>query len=215
MSDTTAGRIRETGIVAIVRGTDADAAIETVDAIRRGGVPTVEITANTEGVLGMIGDVSSSFAADEVTVGAGTVLDAETARAATLAGAEFLVTPSFDEGVVRVANRYGKPSLVGIATPTEAVRAFEAGADMVKVFPAGTLGPEFVSSLGGPLGHIPTVPTGGVSLGNVRAFFDAGATAVGVGSSIADTDAVARGDFETIEENARAFVAEVEDARSE
>ncbi|ELZ28523.1 2-dehydro-3-deoxyphosphogluconate aldolase/4-hydroxy-2-oxoglutarate aldolase [Halogeometricum pallidum JCM 14848] len=215
MSDTTASRIRETGIVAIVRGTDADTAIETVDAIRRGGVPTVEITANTEGVLDMIRDVSSSFAADEVTVGAGTVLDAETARATTLAGAEFLVTPSFDDGVVRTANRYGKPSLVGVATPTEAVRAFEAGADMVKVFPAGTLGPGFVSALGGPLGHIPTVPTGGVNLDNVRDFFEAGAAAVGVGSSIVDNDAVARGDFDVIEENARDFVAAVEDARAE
>jgi 2-dehydro-3-deoxyphosphogluconate aldolase/(4S)-4-hydroxy-2-oxoglutarate aldolase len=215
MSDTTASRIRETGIVAIVRGTDADTAVETVDAIRRGGVSTVEITANTEGVLDMIREVSSSFTEDEVTVGAGTVLDRETARATTLAGAEFLVTPSFDEGVVRTANRYGKPSLVGVATPTEAVRAFEAGADMVKVFPAGTLGPGFVSALGGPLGHIPTVPTGGVSLDNVGAFFEAGAAAVGVGSSIVDNEAVARGDFEAIEENARAFVGAVEDARSE
>ncbi|MDS0295706.1 bifunctional 4-hydroxy-2-oxoglutarate aldolase/2-dehydro-3-deoxy-phosphogluconate aldolase [Halogeometricum luteum] len=215
MSDTTTSRIRETGIVAIVRGTDADAAVETVDAIRRGGVSTVEITANTEDVLDMIREVSASFTAEEVTVGAGTVLDGETARATVLAGAEFLVTPSFDEGVVRTANRYGKPSLVGIATPTEAVRAFEAGADMVKVFPAGTLGPGFVSALGGPLGHIPTVPTGGVSLDNVREFFDAGAAAVGVGSSIVDGDAVARGDFEAIEENARAFVGAVEDARTE
>jgi 2-dehydro-3-deoxyphosphogluconate aldolase/(4S)-4-hydroxy-2-oxoglutarate aldolase len=213
MSLETATRIRDCGVVAIARGTDADAVIDTVDAIRRGGVSTVEVTANTDGVLDMIRDVSSTFTADELTVGAGTVLDAETARAAILAGAEFVVTPSFDEGVVRTANRYGKPSLVGIATPTEAVRAFEAGADMVKVFPAATLGPGFVSALGGPLGHVPTVPTGGVDLGNVRDFFEAGATAVGVGSAIVDADAVARGDFDAVEANARGFAEAVEDAR--
>ncbi|MGB9955199.1 bifunctional 4-hydroxy-2-oxoglutarate aldolase/2-dehydro-3-deoxy-phosphogluconate aldolase [Haloferax prahovense] len=215
MVASTAQRIAESGIVAIIRGTDPETAIETVDALRRGGVSTVEITANTEGVLDMIRDVSASFGADEVTIGAGTVLDAETARATTLAGAEFIVTPSFDEGVVETANRYGAPSLVGIATPTEAVNAFEAGADMVKVFPAGTLGPGFVSALGGPLGHIPTVPTGGVGLDNVDGFFDAGATAVGVGSSIVDTEAIARGEFDVIEANARAFREAVEAARSE
>ncbi|ELZ85341.1 2-dehydro-3-deoxyphosphogluconate aldolase/4-hydroxy-2-oxoglutarate aldolase [Haloferax gibbonsii ATCC 33959] len=214
MVASTAQRIAESGIVAIIRGTDPETAVETVDALRRGGVSTVEITANTEGVLDMIRDVSESFAADEVTVGAGTVLDAATARAATLAGAEFIVTPSFDEGVVETANRYGAPSLVGIATPTEAVDAFEAGADMVKVFPAGTLGPGFVSALDGSLGHIPTVPTGGVGLDNVDEFFDAGATAVGVGSSIVDTEAIARGEFDGIEANARAFSAAVEAART-
>ena len=214
MSRETAARIRDSGVVAIARGTDADAVADAVDAIRRGGVPTVEVTANTDGVLDMIRDVSSTFTADELTVGAGTVLDAETARAAILAGAEFVVTPSFDEGVVRTANRYGKPSLVGIATPTEAVDAFEAGADMVKVFPAATLGPGFVSALGGPLGHVPTVPTGGVGLGNVRDFFEAGATAVGVGSAIVDADAVARGDFDAVEANARGFAEAVEDVRN-
>ncbi|RDZ34055.1 MULTISPECIES: bifunctional 4-hydroxy-2-oxoglutarate aldolase/2-dehydro-3-deoxy-phosphogluconate aldolase [unclassified Haloferax] len=215
MVASTAQRIAESGIVAIIRGTDPETAIETVDALRRGGVSTVEITANTESVLNMIRDVSESFAADEVTIGAGTVLDAETARATTLAGAEFIVTPSFDEGVVETANRYGVPSLVGIATPTEAVNAFEAGADMVKVFPADTLGPRFISALGGPLGHIPTVPTGGVGLDNVDEFFDAGATAVGVGSSIVDTEAIACGEFDVIEANARVFREAVEAARSE
>ncbi|WP_424009343.1 bifunctional 4-hydroxy-2-oxoglutarate aldolase/2-dehydro-3-deoxy-phosphogluconate aldolase [Haloferax denitrificans] len=213
MSQHPARRIRETGLIAIIRGTDADTAIETVEALTRGGVSTVEITANTDGVLDMLRDVSASFTADEVTIGAGTVLDSETARAALLAGAEYLVTPTFDEGVIRTGNRYGAPSMVGIATPTEAVDAYEAGAEMVKVFPAGTLGPGFVSALGGPLGHIPTVPTGGVSLDNVGEFFDSGATAVGVGSAIVDNDAVSRGDFATIETNARSFVEAVERAR--
>jgi 2-dehydro-3-deoxyphosphogluconate aldolase/(4S)-4-hydroxy-2-oxoglutarate aldolase len=211
MSGDALTQITETGVIAIIRGTDPDAAVETVDALRRGGVTAVEVTANTEGVLGMIRDVSDAF--DDVVVGAGTVLDEETARAATLAGAEFVVTPSVDPDVVRTANRYGVPSVVGIGTPTEAVDAFERGADMVKVFPAKTLGPDFVSALDGPLSQIPTVPTGGVGLDNVAAFVESGATAVGVGSSLVDDDAVARGDFEQIEANARAFVDAVADAR--
>ncbi|SFK64641.1 2-dehydro-3-deoxyphosphogluconate aldolase / (4S)-4-hydroxy-2-oxoglutarate aldolase [Halogranum rubrum] len=208
-----AQRVVETGVVAIIRGTDPETAIETVDALRRGGVDVVEVTANTNGVLDMIRDVSSTFTAEEITVGAGTVLDSETARAVLLAGAEFVVTPSFDAETVETANRYGATSIVGIATPTEALEAYTTGADMVKVFPASTHGPEFVSALGGPLGHIPVVPTGGVSLDNVGAFFDAGASAVGVGSSIVDNAAIARGDYEAITANARAFVDAVETAR--
>lgn len=210
MSIDTTRRIEASGIVAIIRGTDPDTAIETVDALRRGGVSVVEVTANTEGVLEMLRDVTSSFADDEVLVGAGTVLDSETARATMLAGAEFVVTPSFDAETVQTANRYGAPSIVGIATPTEAVDAYTAGADMVKVFPASTLGPGFVSALQGPLGHIPMVPTGGVSLDNVGSFFEAGASAVGVGSSLVDNDAVERGAFDEITDNARAFVDAVE-----
>ncbi|AFK21307.1 bifunctional 4-hydroxy-2-oxoglutarate aldolase/2-dehydro-3-deoxy-phosphogluconate aldolase (plasmid) [Haloferax mediterranei ATCC 33500] len=206
MSANIAQRIVETGIVAIVRGTDPDTAIETVDALQRGGVSVVEVTANTDGVLEMIRDISSTFTSDEVVVGAGTVLDNETVRATMLAGAEFIVTPSFDAETVKTANRYGAPSIVGVATPTEAVDAYTAGADMVKVFPASSLGPEFVSSLQGPLGHIPTVPTGGISLDNVGTFVDAGATAVGVGSSLVDGDAIERGDYEELTANARAFV---------
>ncbi|SEL97489.1 bifunctional 4-hydroxy-2-oxoglutarate aldolase/2-dehydro-3-deoxy-phosphogluconate aldolase [Haloferax larsenii] len=208
-------RVVETGVVAIVRGTNPERAIETVDALQRGGVSVVEVTANTDGVLDMIREISSTFTADEVVVGAGTVLDSETARATTLAGAEFIVTPSFDTETIQTANRYGVPSVVGVATPTEAVDAYTAGADMVKIFPAASLGPGFVSSLQGPLGHIPTVPTGGVSLDNVGAFIDAGATAVGVGSSLVDGEAIERGDYEELTANARAFVDAVATARND
>ncbi|ELZ79083.1 bifunctional 4-hydroxy-2-oxoglutarate aldolase/2-dehydro-3-deoxy-phosphogluconate aldolase (plasmid) [Haloferax larsenii] len=208
-------RVVETGVVAIVRGTNPERAIETVDALQRGGVSVVEVTANTDGVLDMIREISSTFTADEVVVGAGTVLDSETARATTLAGAEFIVTPSFDTETIQTANRYGVPSVVGVATPTEAVDAYTAGADMVKIFPAASLGPGFVSSLQGPLGHIPTVPTGGVSLDNVGAFIDAGATAVGVGSSLVDGEAIERGDYEVLTANARAFVDAVATARTD
>ncbi|MFC7205302.1 bifunctional 4-hydroxy-2-oxoglutarate aldolase/2-dehydro-3-deoxy-phosphogluconate aldolase [Haloferax namakaokahaiae] len=213
MSTDVLKRITETGVVAIIRGTNPDSVIETIDALKRGGVSVVEVTANTDGVLRMLRDVRSSFTSNEVVVGAGTVLDSETARTTMLAGAEFLVTPSFDEGTIRAANRYGVPSIVGISTATEAVDAYETGADMVKVFPASTLGPQFVSALQGPLGFIPMVPTGGMTLDDVNAFVDAGATAIGVGSSIIDTKAVETTDYEILTSNARQFIQAVDAAR--
>lgn len=205
-------QLRDEGIVAIVRGTDPDTAIDVVDALAAGGVSMIEITADTPGVLDMISDVAGSFG-DEVTIGAGTVLDAETARSALLAGAEFLVTPTVDRDVVNVANRYGALVTPGVMTPTEALSAYEAGAQAVKVFPAGDLGPGHVASMKGPLGHVPMMPTGGVTLDNVGAFFEAGATAVGVGSSLVDSDAVAAGEFRVLTENAEAFCERIESVR--
>ncbi|WP_318569043.1 bifunctional 4-hydroxy-2-oxoglutarate aldolase/2-dehydro-3-deoxy-phosphogluconate aldolase [Salinigranum marinum] len=199
--------IRETGIVAILRGFDRDASRSITDAVTRGGVRAVEITANTDGFRVTLESVAASREGTETAVGAGTVLDRETARDAIAAGAEFLVTPTFDEGVVRVGNRYGVPVLTGVATPTEALDAYAAGASMCKVFPARSLGPGFVSSLGGPLPQVPLVPTGGVSRENAAAFFEAGAAALGIGSSIAPDDAVSDGDFAEIERRAREFVA--------
>lgn len=197
--------IRETGIVAILRGFDEEDSLATTEALTRGGVRAVEVTANTDGFQQTIEAVAESFGGD-VTVGAGTVLDAATARAAIASGAEFLVTPTFDEGVVRTGNRYGVPVLTGVATPTEALTAYEAGAAMCKIFPAASLGPGFVSALGGPLPQIPLVPTGGVSRENAHAFFDAGAVALGIGSSIAPTDAVERADVGEIERRASEFI---------
>jgi 2-dehydro-3-deoxyphosphogluconate aldolase/(4S)-4-hydroxy-2-oxoglutarate aldolase len=205
-------RIVDGGLVAILRGVDPDAVVETVEAPRAGGVGTVEITADSPGAIEMISAVSEAFSG-EMLVGAGTVLDAATARAALLAGARFLVSPSVHEDVVRAANRYGAPVAPGAMTPTEAVRAAEAGADLVKVFPASTLGPEHVAALGGPLGQIPLVPTGGVDLDNVAAFFEAGAAAVGVGSALVDDGAVDAGDYEAVTESARAFTDAIAGAR--
>lgn len=204
-TDATA-RIRETGIVAILRGFDEDTSLATTAALVRGGVEAVEITANTDGFRRTLEAVSSSVDDSNVSVGAGTVLDAETAQAAIASGADFLVTPTFDDGVVETGNRYGVPVLTGVATPTEALTAYEAGATMCKVFPASSLGPEFVSALGGPLSQIPLVPTGGISRSNAPAFFEAGATALGIGSSIAPTDVVETGDFDAVERRASAFL---------
>jgi 2-dehydro-3-deoxyphosphogluconate aldolase/(4S)-4-hydroxy-2-oxoglutarate aldolase len=150
---------------------------------------------------------------DDALVGAGTVLDAETARAAQLAGAEFLVTPTVNRNVIRTANRYGTPIAVGAYTPTEALEAYQAGADAVKVFPAKTGGPDHVAAIGGPLPQIPLVPTGGVSAENAGAYVRAGAVAVGVGGSIVDHEAIDDDAYDQVEANARAVVEAVSAAR--
>lgn len=198
--------ISETGIVAILRGFDTDASLATTDALRRGGVRAIEVTANSDGFQRTLDALADSHTGPDVTVGAGTVLDAETARAAILSGAEFLVTPTFDEGVVRTGNRYGVPVLTGVATPTEALSAFEAGATMCKVFPARSLGPGFVASVTSALSQVPLVPTGGVSRENAPEYFEAGAAALGIGSAIAPTDAIEAGDFEAVERRASEFL---------
>jgi 2-dehydro-3-deoxyphosphogluconate aldolase/(4S)-4-hydroxy-2-oxoglutarate aldolase len=204
-------RIREGGVIAILRGVEPDAAVDVADAVVDGGVTALEVTADTPRVAETIGRLADRF--DDVLVGAGTVLDAETARTVQLAGAEFLVTPTVDIGVIEVGNRYGTPVATGAFTPTEAVAAAEAGADFVKVFPAETGGPEHVAALGGPLPQIPLVPTGGVGPSNAGDYVEAGAVAVGVGSAIVDGDAVANGEYATIAENARRTVEAVAAAR--
>ena len=198
-------------MIAILRGVEPDAAVDVADAVVDGGVTALEVTADTPDVAETIGALADRF--DDALVGAGTVLDAETARAVQLAGAEFLVTPTVDAGVIEAANRYGTPVAAGAFTPTEAVEASEAGADFVKVFPAATGGPDHVAALGGPLPQVPLVPTGGVGPANAGEYVDAGAVAVGVGSAIVDGDAVANGEYATIAENARRTVDAVAAAR--
>jgi len=204
-------RILETGIVAIIRGIDADVCSEVVDAIAEGGVDVIEITANTPGAVEMIRQVSDEF--EDIAIGAGTVLDAETARAVQLAGAEFVVTPTVNTDVIETCNRYGTPIATGVMTPTEALSATEAGADFCKLFPASTTGPRHVSAINGPLPQVPIIPTGGVSLDNAAAFFEAGAVALGVGSSIVDSDAIDAGEFDALTEAASEFVALAEEHR--
>ena len=198
-------RIVETGIVAIIRGIEAEVCSEVVEAIAAGGVDAIEITVDTPGAVEMIREVSEEV--EDVAIGAGTVLDSETVRAVQLAGAEFVVTPAVDTDVIETCNRYGTPIATGVMTPTEAVTATEAGADFCKLFPASTTGPNQVSAINGPLPQVPLVPTGGVSLDNAAAFFEAGAVALGVGSAIVDDQAIAAGEFETLTETASEFVA--------
>jgi 2-dehydro-3-deoxyphosphogluconate aldolase/(4S)-4-hydroxy-2-oxoglutarate aldolase len=206
-------QMRDSGVVAVMRGADADAVIDIAEALAEGGVTALELTADTPGVMNLIEEVSDALDDTDVIVGAGTVLDEETARAAILAGAEFVVSPSFHEDVVETCNRYGAPVAPGIATPTEAVEAYQAGADMVKLFPASSLGPDFLASIKSPLGQIPIMPTGGVGPDNAGDFIEAGAECVGAGSSLVDDEAVANGDFDLITANAEAMVQAVQDAR--
>lgn len=208
-------RLVDSGVVAVMRGADADTVIEVADALQEGGVTAIELTADTPGVMDMISEVSASFDGSETIIGAGTVLDAETARSALLAGAEFVVSPTLETDVIDVANRYGKLVAPGVMTPTEAIRGYERGADFVKVFPASTLGPGHLSSIGGPLGQIPLMPTGGVDIDNAADFIEAGAIVVGAGSALVDSAAVESGDFEAITEQARKFSDVVDDARGD
>ncbi|MEZ3163606.1 bifunctional 4-hydroxy-2-oxoglutarate aldolase/2-dehydro-3-deoxy-phosphogluconate aldolase [Halorubrum sp. RMP-47] len=210
MRPDSAERIAETGVIAILRGVSVEDAPDVAAAVMEGGVTALEITADTPDVTAAIEAVADRV---DAAVGVGTVLDPETARAAQLAGAEFVVTPTVNRAVIRTANRYGTPIAAGAYTPTEALDAFEAGADFVKVFPAKTGGPAHVAALGGPLPQIPLVPTGGVSADNAGAYVEAGAAAVGVGSAIVDHDAVEAGEYDRIAANARAVVEAVATAR--
>lgn len=205
-------RIETGGVIAIVRGARVDAVADVAGALEAGGVTAVEVTMDSARATDQLAAVADAVG-DETAVGAGTVLDAETARTALLAGADFVVSPALAVDVIELCNRYGAVSIPGVMTPTEAVRAVEAGADYVKVFPAATLGPAHLASMAAPLSQLSMVPTGGVTLETVADFVDAGAVAVGVGSALVDTDAVAAGDFEAITETARAFRTAVDDAR--
>ncbi|WP_435094794.1 bifunctional 4-hydroxy-2-oxoglutarate aldolase/2-dehydro-3-deoxy-phosphogluconate aldolase [Halorubrum sp. N11] len=210
----TLSRLVDSGVVAVLRGVEADQLIGITEALREGGVTAVEITADTPDVAEKLGEVAGSFD-DEVVVGTGTVLDSETARTTLMAGAEFVVSPSLHEDVIETCNRYGAVTAPGVMTPTEAIRGYEAGADFVKVFPAKTVGPAHLGAMKGPLGQIPMMPTGGVGPDNAADYIDAGAFAVGAGGALVDYDAAARGDYEAITETAREFVQVVEDARND
>ncbi|SFG02414.1 2-dehydro-3-deoxyphosphogluconate aldolase / (4S)-4-hydroxy-2-oxoglutarate aldolase [Halopelagius inordinatus] len=207
-------RLAESGVVAVMRGADADTVIEVAQALNEGGVTAYEITADNPDAMELIRELSGSFTDDEAIVGAGTVLDGETAGQAIRAGAEFVVSPSFHEDVVETSNRHGTLVAPGIFTPTEAIRAFETGADFVKLFPASTAGPKHLSSIQGPLPQIPIMPTGGIDIDNAPAFIEAGAVVVGAGSAIMDADAIEAGDYESITETAREFTDAIEAARS-
>ncbi|MFB9824926.1 bifunctional 4-hydroxy-2-oxoglutarate aldolase/2-dehydro-3-deoxy-phosphogluconate aldolase [Halobaculum roseum] len=204
--------MRESGVVAVLRGAEPETVVDTAEALVAGGVTALEVTADTAGATDMIATLSAELG-DDALVGAGTVLDSETARAAVAAGAEFVVSPSFDEGVVETCNRYGVLCAPGVMTPTEAVEASEAGAEMVKVFPAKTVGPDHVAAMKGPLGQLEIMPTGGVSADNAGEYIEAGAVCVGAGSALVDRDLVDAGDFDAITERAERFRAVIEDAR--
>jgi 2-dehydro-3-deoxyphosphogluconate aldolase/(4S)-4-hydroxy-2-oxoglutarate aldolase len=184
------------------------------EAIYRGGITTLEITMTVPGAIHVMEKVADRMG-DKVLLGAGTVLDGETTRAALLAGAQFIVSPALRHSVIEVAHRYSKPVLPGALTPNEVLAAWEAGADLVKVFPAGNMGgPKYIKALKGPFPHIEMVPTGGVNLETAVDFLLAGSAALGVGSDLVDPHALAAGKLDVIEDNARKFLECVRQART-
>lgn len=206
--------IREIGIIPVIRADSPDAAIAVVDALAEAGLVIAEITMTVPRAIDAIDAVSKRFA-DRMLVGAGTVTDADTARRAADVGAEFVVSPCLVREVIEAARGAGVAVLPGALTPTEVFEAHSAGADMVKVFPAQNVGgASYLRALRGPFPDIPLVPTGGVTLANVREMFDAGAAAVGVGSELISKDAIARRDYRAIGALARQFVGAVRQARA-
>jgi len=207
--------ILKTGLIPVVRAESADIAMRAIDAIREGGISVLEITMTVPGAIRVIEEVARRFG-DEAIVGAGTVLDSETARACMLAGAQFIVSPSLDLETISCCRRYSIPVMPGAMTPSEVVTAWKAGADFVKVFPANAVGgPSYIKALKAPLPQIQLVPTGGVSLKTAADFIKAGAAALGVGSDLVDTAALRAGDHKIITARAREFIEIVNSTREE
>jgi 2-dehydro-3-deoxyphosphogluconate aldolase/(4S)-4-hydroxy-2-oxoglutarate aldolase len=206
-------RIREIGVVPIVRTPSPEDAFRAAEAIISGGIGIAEITMTVPNAIRVMERLAERFG-DKVLLGAGTILDPESCRAAFFAGAEFIVTPSLDVRVIEMARRYSKTCIPGALTPTEVVSAWQAGGEMVKIFPCGPVGgPQYIKALRGPFPNIEFVPTGGVTLEATPAYVKAGAAAVGVGSEQVDMKAVRDGKLDVIAQNARQFVEAVRSAR--
>jgi 2-dehydro-3-deoxyphosphogluconate aldolase / (4S)-4-hydroxy-2-oxoglutarate aldolase len=206
-------RVAEVGIVPVVRAASAEEAMQVIEAIKAGGVNVLEITMTVPRAVRVIEQVADRYG-DEVIVGAGTVLDAETARACILAGAQFVVSPSLNVKTIELCRRYSVAVLPGALTPTEVINAWAAGADVVKVFPCGAMGgAKYLKSLKAPLPQVEMIPTGGVSLATAAEFIEAGALALGVGADLVDTKAIRAGQPEKVTEAARAYIAAVREAR--
>ncbi len=199
-------QILDEKIIAIVRLDTAEHFVKVAEALKAGGISAIEFTFSTPGTLEMLREVTARFG-DEMLIGAGTVLDAETARLAILAGAEFIVTPTMNLETIAMCKRYGRPIVAGAMTPTEMLTAWEAGADLIKVFPVGNIGgPDYIKAVLAPLPQLRLVPTGGVSADNAEAYFKAGAVAVAVGGNLINKKAVASGDWSAIMVEVRRLV---------
>ena len=207
-------RILKSAVVAILRAPTGDKLVDVAEALLAGGVEVIEITFTVPGAHRVLEQVADRLG-DRILLGAGTVLDAETARTALLAGAEFLVAPTVSPAVIQLARRYDKVVMPGALTPTEVLAAWEAGADIVKVFPSDVTGPAYLKAIHGPLPHIRLMPTGGVNLDTAAEFLRAGACALGIGSALAEPSAVAAGDMARVESRARQFVEIVRKTREQ
>ncbi|WP_324759333.1 bifunctional 4-hydroxy-2-oxoglutarate aldolase/2-dehydro-3-deoxy-phosphogluconate aldolase [Haloarcula sp. GH36] len=206
-------RLIDSGVTAVLRGIPEEQMVDVATAIHEGGVTALELTADAKRCSDMIAAVDKELEGTDAVIGAGTVMDAAAARNVIEAGAEFVLAPNLNEDVIDVCNREGVVCIPGVMTPTEAAQAMEAGADILKMFPASTVGPGHIGALQGPLGDVPIMPTGGVSTDNVAEYFDAGAVAVGAGSALVDYEAIENDDMDGVRESAAAFVEAVEAAR--
>lgn len=206
-------RVLDRGIVAILRATNGDKLVQVAEALVAGGIDVIEVTFTVPRVLDIISAVRDKLG-DRILLGAGTVLDAESARAAMLAGAEFIVTPVVSRPVIETCRRYDKLVMAGAFTPTEILTAWEAGSDIVKVFPADIGGPNYLKAVHGPLPQVRLLPTGGVNLETLESFVKAGASAVGLGTALVEKSALERGDMQRIQTLAAAFVEKMRSARA-
>jgi len=203
----------DSGVVAIVRLNSSESLTRVAEAIADGGVRYIEFTMTTPGALEVLGSATERFG-DEVIFGAGTVLDAETARAAILAGARFVVAPNLNPAVITLCNRYSVISMPGALTPTEIMQAWDQGADIVKVFPSSAFGPDYIKAVLAPLPHVKLAPVGGVDLNNVADYIRAGSACVGVGSSLVNNKLIASGDWAGLTKRARGFIEGVQAGRA-
>jgi 2-dehydro-3-deoxyphosphogluconate aldolase/(4S)-4-hydroxy-2-oxoglutarate aldolase len=201
------------GAVAVIRMADSEKLLKVAEAVHAGGVSGIEITMTTPNALSVIERLAKKMG-DIIQVGVGSVLDAETARMAILSGADYVVSPVYKKEIIRMAHRYDKAAMPGAFTPTEILSAYEAGADIVKVFPADVLGMAFFKAIKAPIPQLKLMPTGGVSLDNAGDWIKAGACAVGVGSALLDKEAIKKGDFKKLTENAQRIRDSILKARS-
>jgi 2-dehydro-3-deoxyphosphogluconate aldolase/(4S)-4-hydroxy-2-oxoglutarate aldolase len=207
-------RVLKSGIVAVIRAPSGERLAEVAEALLAGGIDCMEVTFTVPHALDVLTQINNQIG-DRALLGAGTVLDTETARAAILAGAEFIVSPSTDVNVIQLCNRYDKLIMPGALTPTEIITAWEAGADVIKIFPSDLTGPSYLKALHGPLPQVRLMPTGGVNLETAADFLRAGACALGIGGSLVEKDAVQNGDMARIESLARQYVEIVRQVRED
>ncbi|RBP46980.1 bifunctional 2-keto-4-hydroxyglutarate aldolase/2-keto-3-deoxy-6-phosphogluconate aldolase [Garciella nitratireducens] len=205
-------KIKDKGLVAVVRAQSSEEALRITDACLEGGCAAIELTFTVPGVHKVIEQVSKRYSKGEIILGAGTVLDSETARIAILSGAQYIVSPYFSPEMVKICNRYRIACMPGVITIKEAVEAMELGADILKIFPGEAFGPQIIKSIHGPIPQVQMMPTGGVDINNVGEWIKAGAVAVGAGSSL--TSGAKTGDYEKITKTAKQFIENIKEARS-
>jgi len=205
-------RITDVGLVAVVRAETSEKALRIADAVLAGGCPAIEVTFTVPRAHRVLEDLAAQYPATDLILGAGTVLDPETARIAILSGASYVVSPSLNHDTVRLCNRYQVPVMPGVMTIREVIEAMEAGADIIKLFPGETFGPALVKAIKGPLPQAPLMPTGGVEVDNVGDWIKAGCVAVGVGSNL--TAGSRKGDYKAVTQATQQFIERIRAART-